>query len=123
MTRIKPGMIVEREGQRGVTVTDLMSCCHEEETPVVWYGAKGFKGTWTDELTVIGPENAVAEPTKCGAGKEAACCIFITAGVKGFVCERHTDMRHSLIFRSMSAKRHPVKPFPECQDLTDGAEM
>jgi len=118
---MKIGTIVEYNGRRGVVVNDFMSCCTTDETPVVFYGDDGFNGTPTAELKIIGPENPIPDLAKCGAGQEAKCCIFLTMGPKGTCCERHSDLRYSLIFKQdMSAKRQPVKPFPECQDLTDG---
>lgn len=124
MKRIEPATIVEnKEGQRGVTCPDIMSCCSDDQTPVVYDGDSFSTGTSTDTLKVIGPENAQADPGKCGAGRGADCCIFITCGAKGFVCERHTDMRYSLIFRAdkMTAQRQPTNPYPACQFSDGGA--
>jgi len=70
---------------------------------------------------VIGPENAVADPVKCGAGRGAECCIFLTVGSNGFNCERHGSMRYSLQFKNMNAKRDPSAPYPLCQ-ITSAAE-
>jgi hypothetical protein len=94
-----------------------MSCCLPSETPVVYDNAQGFSGTETSNLRIIGPENAVAEPAKCGAGLGAECCIFLTAGKDGFCCERYGDLRFTLIFKKsdMTAKREPLAPFPQCQ--------
>lgn len=119
----KLGTIVETsEGLRGVVVGDMMNCCSEDETPVVFYGATGFEGTPTDMLREVGPENAVADLEKCGARQGAKCCRFLTVGAKGPRCERHSTLRYSLIFKEMNAKRHPVKAFPLCQDLSDDGD-
>jgi hypothetical protein len=115
MTRIKPQTIVEKDGRRGVTVPDFMTCCLDSETPVVWAGEDFLEGIQTDTLTVVGDEGAVADPAKCGAGKGAECCIFIVDGPLGFSCERHGELRYSLIFKTMTARREPNAPFPDCQ--------
>ena len=104
-------------GKLGVTVTDLMNCCSDDETPVVFEGETAFEGTPTNELEVIGSENAVADPMKCGSGRGGECCIFLTHGPRGFVCERFGPMRYELIFKKekMNAKREPAALFPACQ--------
>jgi hypothetical protein len=113
---IQRGTVVEHEGKRGVVVDDFMSCCGAGETPVVYYGDSGFTGTPTAELQIIGPENPIADPQKCGAG-DKRCCIFLTLGVTGWNCERHGTLRYALIFAKsrMNASRHPVAKFPYCQ--------
>ena len=121
MQRIKPQMIVTNlEGdRRGVTVPDLtgmLSCCLPEETPVVWEGESSFIGTDTDQLKIIGPENAKADAHKCGAGRGAECCIWLVVNGDGFQCERHSDLRYMLIFKSdMISKREPSESYPSCQ--------
>lgn len=120
LDRIKPGLLVKAaDGRAGVTVDDLpgmLSCCSDDETPVVYDGSTGFQGTLTSTLEVIGEENAVADPVKCGAGRGAECCIFLVVGPKGFECERFGSLRNVLIFKDgMNAKRHPEKLFPFCQ--------
>lgn len=117
MKRIEPGQIVDFKGKRGVTVPDFMNCCGDWETPVVFYGDTGFEGIDTVLLSIIGPENPVADPHRCGAGKSANCCIFLILGPDGFRCGRHTAQRYDLQFqkRTMMAQREPTEPFPECQ--------
>lgn len=94
-----------------------MACCTPNETPVVWDGEGGFSGTQTDLLTVIGPENAIGDPKKCGAGRGEECCIFLTCGPDGFCCDRFGDLRYSIIFKAsrFTAKREPTAMFPQCQ--------
>lgn len=99
----------------GVVCPDMMGCCSDDETPVVYSGVTHFEDTATSELEIIGPENAIADPKKCGAGKGAACCIFLTCGPEGFCCERFSSLRHTLMFKDMSAKRNPAEMFPRCQ--------
>ncbi len=119
MKRIEPQMSVRHRstGRVGVTCPDFMSCCADDETPVVFDGAAAFCGTLTDELEVIGLEQAVAEPGKCGAGPGSDCCLFLVVGRKGFECERFGSLRFTLQFKkkSMSARREPVRLFPLCQ--------
>ncbi len=64
----------------------------------------------------LGPENAAPDPVKCGAGQGEDCCIFLTAGAKGFECERYGSLRYALIFRKeqMHARREPKDPYPGC---------
>jgi hypothetical protein len=117
--QIEPGQIVENKetGEIGVTVPDFMSCCTDDETPVVWHEKDGFIGTPTAELRVVRNENPIADPTACGAGLGADCCIFLTAGRSGFHCERHTSMRYQLLFKKteMTAQREPEEPYPFCK--------
>jgi hypothetical protein len=120
MQRIEPGIVVEApDGKRGVTVDDFMSCCTNDETPVVFDGESGFFGTATDTLTVIGPEKPEPDYDGCGGGKGADCCVFLVCGPKGFSCERHGSLRYTLIFKEMAAKRKPVEPFPACKKFAD----
>lgn len=132
MERIKRGTIVKLPGGlTGVTVPDLpgmLSCCHPDETPVVFlrdgkYDG-GFAGSWTKDLEVIGPEGAVADFKKCGAGQGAECCAFLTSGPNGPECERFSDLRFPTQMRvdSMTAKRMPEEVFPECQKFKGGED-
>ena len=121
MERIPPQTIVIMDDDKGVTCPDFMSTCSEEETPVVWEGESSFSGIETTELTVVGPENAIPDMKKCGAGQGHRCCIFMVLSPSGLRCERFGSMRFDLILMShnMMAKRRPVKMFPACQDLED----
>ena len=114
--RLRPQTIVMHKGRRGVTCTDLMSCCTDDETPVIFDGMSSFVGTKTTELNIIGPENAIADFTKCGGGTDQ-CCIYLVVGASGFTCERYSDMRWHFVFNKykMNAQRDPVEPFPGCQ--------
>ncbi len=108
--------VVRYDGQLGVVCPDFMNCCEPGEIPVVYDGASGFMGTDEALLEVVGPENAIADPKKCGAGREADCCIFLVVGPKGFECERFGSLRFTLIFKkdTMHAKREPTALFPRC---------
>lgn len=103
-------------GKHGVVVDDIMNCCSSDETPVVYEGETGFLGTDTNNLEDLGPENAQADLHKCGAGKGADCCIFLTGNADGPHCERFSSFRNHLIFKTMRAKRHPAEPWPECMN-------
>lgn len=125
MDRIKPGMVVETDaGASGVTVPDFMGCCAEWETPVVFEGRSLFEGVRTDTLKIIGPENPKPAPHKCGAGRGADCCIFLTCGAQGFECERHSYGRYQLIFRKdqMTSKRLPTEAYPQCQKFSASSD-
>ena len=116
------GNIVEIIGsdKRGVVINDSFGCCGSDETMVVYYGTNTGMGTGTDDLKVTGQYKAVPEPKKCGAGKKADCCIFLTVGADGFCCERFSSLRDSLIFKTMSAKRNPTEPYPDCMNQSVG---
>lgn len=104
-----------RDGRIGVTCPDLMNCCTDTEVPVVYEGTSSFEGTEVAQLEVIGPENARPEPDRCGAGRGADCCKYLTVGPSGFECERFGNLRHLLRFKSdMIAKRDPIRMFPQC---------
>lgn len=109
-------------GQIGVAVRDLYGCCTTDEVPVVYEGELGFLGTDHVLLENLGPENAIADLQKCGAGKGADCCIFLTAGAGGACCERFSSLRDSLICKDMTAKRQPTELWPDCmnQDTAEG---
>jgi len=120
MERIPRQMVVrnKKTGKKGVTVDDapgILCCCSDDETPVVYEGDTAFKGTPTEDLEVIGPENAIADFKKCGAGRGKQCCIFLTGDRPG--CERFGQLRFDIIMRKekMSAQREPIEPYPKCQ--------
>jgi hypothetical protein len=118
------GTVVEHKGDgtRGVVVSNFLGSCTDEEIPVVWEGTNYFSGTDPNELTVIGPENAVADKDKCGSGEGEKACIFLVySSSKGFECQRFGLLRNDLIFRNMRAKRHPVEMFPNCQLQVEGS--
>lgn len=64
---------------------------------------------------VLGPENAVADLKKCGAGQGEECCIFLVGGSNGPECQRFGSLREILQFRKMVSKRESTEPFPMCQ--------
>ena len=72
-----------------------------------------------EAFRVVGQENARPIPRKCGAGKGADCCVFLTCGADGFSCERFSSMRDTLLFKTMNAKRNPSEPYPNCMVFSD----
>ena len=60
------------------------------------------------------------DPKKCGMGKGADCCVFLTAGPDGFECERHGPLHYTLVGRakSMASKRIPEEAYPACMSIT-----
>lgn len=67
---------------------------------------------------------AIADFDRCGGGRGAECCIWLTVGRDGYCCERFGPLHTMIIGRSKtwSAKRKPVQPFPDCQLPTDKQE-
>jgi len=121
MERIPRQIVVsnKKTGETGVTVDDLPAPsdrCSPEETPVVYSGDTVAAGTLTEDLEVIGPENAIADLKKCGARTDK-CCIFLTVGAKGPECERFSSLRGYIIFHKeqMRAQREPTELYPKCQ--------
>lgn len=117
---MKQGIVVKnrQDGRQGVTIDELprMSVCGPGEQLVVYEGSTYGDGTMEANLEVIGPENVRADFKKCGAGDEAECCMFLVGGPSGAECARFGTLRNTLIFRDgMTAQRHPIESFPECQ--------
>ena len=116
----RPKTVVRRRdnGVLGVVCPDLpglLSCNGPEEVSVVYDGDTAALGTDWRDLELVGPENAVADLEKCGAGRGEDACIFLTVAGGGAVCERFGAMRSNLIFRTMNAKRNPAQLYPRCQ--------
>ena len=101
-------------GEMGFVINDSFGCCSPNEDLVVYDGTNTGWGTDQRLLEVVEFEKPIPDPVKCGAGKGAECCIFITAGPTGFECERFTGLRDSLIFKTMRAERDPKEPYPLC---------
>lgn len=102
------------DGKLGVVVNDPFGCCSEDEVPVIFDGVSYFEGTPEYALENVDYVITTPEHKKCGAGLEAECCIYLTCGPSGFVCERFGSLHYTLQFKTMVAKRHPVEPYPEC---------
>lgn len=120
MERIPRQTVVrnKKTGKKGVTIDDapdVVHCCSDEETPVVYEGETTSKRTRTEDLEVIGPENAIADMEKCGAGTGRKCCIFLTGDRPG--CARFGELRFYILERKkqMKAQREPTEPYPKCQ--------
>lgn len=101
-------------GKIGFVVGDSFRCCSPEEDAVVYDGTNIFIGTDRSLLEEIDFEVPIPEPTKCGAGRAEECCIFLTVGANGFECGRFGNLRNTLIFRTMNAKRNPKEVYPQC---------
>jgi len=122
MERIPRQIVVRNKetGRIGVTCDDLpvpLTRCTPQETPVVYGGEATLTGITTELLEIIGPENAKAEPDRCGAGREEECCVFLVLKGGKFECQRFGSLRWDLISlkEGMNAKREPVKSYPFCQ--------
>jgi hypothetical protein len=117
----KPRMLVRHKtsGKIGVLLPtiyillsdgdDELSVAYDGETPIT-LNCEGGR----DAFEIVGPENAVPDPQRCGAGQGEHCCVFLTCGPNGFECERHGPLRYTLQFKEMTAKRNPLTLYPEC---------
>jgi hypothetical protein len=115
----KPKTLVRnhKTNHTGIVIEDgygMMSVCAAHEVSVVYDGTTYGCGTDYRNLEITGTEQAVADLIKCGAGKGAECCRFLTVG-EGPECERFGPSRMTLIMRKMRAQRDPAEPFPQCQ--------
>ena len=108
-TRIK-----DEDGRLGIVVDNFMGACDQDEIPVVFDGVTYFEGVDEATLTDLGIPDHKPGHEKCGAGQGDDCCIFLTVGKDGLACERFGGLRNTLIFKTMSAKRHPAEPYPDC---------
>lgn len=118
---VQPGMVVRSVGGKtGVVIDDEFGVCSGNETLVVWEGTDFGLGSPTEDLEIVGPENAKADLKRCGAGRGEQCCIFLTVGMDGPECARHTGLRTTILVhaRGMNAQRYPLEMYPNCQ-LTD----
>ncbi len=119
MGDLPPGTRVRlrSSGLTGTVCPDLpgpLSCIGSGEVGVVFDGSTCSEATAIGDLNDLGSEDPQPDPQKCGAGREAECCIFLTVGPNGFVCERFTSLRWDLVLKKMSAERHPPEPYPAC---------
>ncbi len=115
-------LIVQHKKTRNIGVTcknlhGTMGHFGPDEVPVVYSGSTVANAVDWKNLEILGPENAIADVEKCGAGKGEQCCIFLSINAGKPKCQRFGDLRWYLIFntRHMTAKRHPGEIFPGCQ--------
>ncbi len=101
-------------GKFGFVITDSFGCCDLTELLVVYDNTNTGEGTETEVLETVDFTDPKPIPEKCGAGRGKECCIFLTADKTGFVCERFTELRDALIFKTMTAERNPEEVYPEC---------
>jgi len=101
-------------GIQGHVINDSFRCCSPEEILVVYDKTTFGSGTDNKILSILPEVIQTPDPQKCGSGRGADCCIFLTMGLGGFSCERFTGLRDTLIFKTMNAKRDPGEPYPEC---------
>ncbi len=104
-------------GETGIVCPSLgiLNCNGPDEVSVVYAGSTAAIGTDRALLEVLGPEEAIADFVRCGAGRGKDTCIFLAAGAGGPSCERFGPIRWNLIFRTMRAERNPEQLFPDCQ--------
>jgi hypothetical protein len=107
-------------GETGVTCPTFWGLLNDEMEHPVSVCYDNQEGSYTlnlvgeSALEVIGPEDAIPDIIRCGAGKGADSCIYLVANPDGFVCERYGNLRWALKSRKMSAQRKPVEPYPDC---------
>ena len=102
-------------GKIGHVINDSFRCCGDDEILIVYEGSNCGCGTDRSLLEEAEQIKHIPDFKKCGGGRGADCCIFLTvSGSDGFVCERFSSLRDALIFKAMKAKRNPPKPYPEC---------
>ena len=113
---MKTGMRVKntRDGREGYVINDSFRCCSDKEDLVVYEGTNCGYGTDRKILEEVGGIVPIPDLVRCGAGRGNECCIFLTISGNGSCCERYGSMRDTLIFRTMTAERNPVEPYPEC---------
>jgi len=112
--KVGTAVLNKETGIKGHVIIDSFRCCLDKEELVVYENTNCGLGTNRNLLEVITEEPHIPDIEKCGAGKGEECCIFITVSGKGFMCERFSELRDSLIFKTMNAKRDPIEPYPEC---------
>jgi hypothetical protein len=107
-------------GRMGVVVPDLLGVCSSQEVAVVLEGEIAVVRILLMDLKEIGPENAIADYSKCGVGEgEERCCVFFSWGPNGPLCDRFAAYRYYIMSRvragEMNAQRVPTALYPDCQ--------
>ncbi len=107
-------------GKIGVVIQEPFepfgSCDPEQEAPVVFDGTTSWCAVSLTELEKIGPEQAIADWEKCGAGNGRECCMFLAGSpTGGLKCQRFGPLRWVILFTPMGAKRHPRALYTACQ--------
>lgn len=73
-------------------------------------------------LEIVGPESAVADAEKCGAGHGKLACMYLIAAKDGLRCDRFSVDRWLLYFALRSrGLRNPTEAYPACQLPERGA--
>lgn len=114
-TRVK-----SKDGRFGMVVNDPFGCCGPSEILVVYDNTTCGEGTDEKKLEDLGIPEHKPDPHKCGVGRKADCCRYLTVGTDGFCCERFSSLRNSLIFKTMTAARNPAEPYPDCMIFAEG---
>lgn len=69
-----------------------------------------------DLLEMVGPENAVADAEKCGAGRGKLACMYLTSAKDGLRCDRFSVERWPVFFAMRAHNlREPAEAYPTCQ--------
>lgn len=87
----------------------------ERQSRLRWVAA--LLGEPVEDVTLSDSTEPV-EPNfkKCGAGRGAKCCVFLTMGAYGFQCARNGPLDPGIRQRqpNMKAKRIPKEDYPNC---------
>ena len=69
-----------------------------------------------DQLDYSAGGEVHADMHRCGLGRGAECCLFLTVGGGGPFCARNSSMHQALLNKrpDFSAKRIPEQRWPEC---------
>ena len=102
------------DGRIGHVINDSFGCCSDEEELIVYERTNTGLGTDREILEEMEETIPIPDLVKCGAGKGKECCIFLTISDDSPCCERFISMRDQLLFKTMSAERDPIEPYPEC---------
>lgn len=104
------------DGREGVIKVDGMGLTTPDEVMVVYHGDLDYTLKLVEDLEDLGSVDIQPDLRKCGAGKGAECCRWLTVGPEGPDCERYSEAREYLRGRNdMVASRLPTEPYPDCQ--------
>lgn len=119
LPKLQTGIKVKnkKDGRVGVIINDAFKCCGENELLIVYDDDPLALGADINDLEYLGPENAVADPEKCGANQNGKCCLFLAQDPFGYACTRFTPRRDGVILNAngKNLKRIPTKMYPFCQ--------
>ncbi|MBI4414645.1 MAG: hypothetical protein HY566_00210 [Candidatus Kerfeldbacteria bacterium] len=111
-------VVREKGGNRreGIVCPAAPGLEDEEGVAVVFPPSTVAMHVREDRLEIIGPENAVADEAKCGAGRGKRVCMFLTFADGALGCDRFSEDRWPVFFATRSQnRRQPTEAYPACQ--------